>query len=70
MGLELLANHVQITYYLGGLIGIVIVQRCIEAIIQSELSAFLRKTGIVVVAVLIGVLCNFGSLYNLSLIHI
>ncbi len=64
MGLELLANHVQITYYLGGLVGIVIIQRLIEAIIKSDLGAFVRKTGIVVVAMLIGVLCNFGSLYN------
>lgn len=64
MGLELLANHVQITYYLGGLIGIVIIQRLIEAIIKSEIGSFVRKTGIVVAAVVIGILCNFGSLYN------
>lgn len=64
MGLELLANHIQITYYLGGLIGIVIFQRLIEAVIKSELVVFLRKTSIIVVAMAIGVMCNFGMLYN------
>ena len=64
MGLELLANHVQITYYLGGLVGIVIIQRLIEAAINSQWAAFLRKTGIVLIAMLIGVMCNFGMLFN------
>ena len=60
----MLANHIQITYYLGGLIGIVIFQRLIEAVIKSELLVFLRKTLIIVVAMAIGVMCNFGMLYN------
>lgn len=64
MGLELLANHVQITYYLGGLIGIVIIQRFIEAAIKSQWSMFFRKTTIIVIATVIGVLCNFGMLFN------
>ncbi|MFL2582541.1 MAG: hypothetical protein ACJ0QJ_05225 [Flavobacteriales bacterium] len=64
MGLELNSNHVQITYYLGGLVGIVIVHRLIESILKSQLGAFSRKTGIVVIGMLIGVMCNFGLLYN------
>lgn len=64
MGLELNSNHVQITYYLGGLVGIVIVHRLIESILKSQLGIFSRKTGIVVIGMLIGVMCNFGLLYN------
>ncbi len=64
MGLEVNSNHVQITYYLGGLVGIVLIHRLIEAIIQSKISVFIRKTGLVVLAVLIGIMCNFGLLYN------
>ena len=64
MGLEVNSNHVQITYYLGGLVGIVIIHRLIEALLQKKISAFIRKTGLVVLAVLIGVMCNFGLLYN------
>lgn len=64
MALELYSNHVQITYYLGGLIGIFMLQRFIESVIKKQIAPFFRKTSIVVVAVLIGVMCNFGSLYN------
>lgn len=64
MGLELNSNHVQITYYLGGLVGILIVHRLIESILKSQIVNFSRKTGIVVLGMLIGVMCNFGLLYN------
>ena len=64
MGLELNSNHVQITYYLGGIVGIVVLAKFIESIIKSQLSSFLKKTGIIVVGMLIGVMCNFGLLYN------
>lgn len=64
MGLEVNSNHVQITYYLGGLVGIIIIHRLIESILQSKISVFIRKTALVVLAVLIGIMCNFGLLYN------
>ena len=64
MGIEILANHVQITYYLGGLIGLVLIQKLIEAIIKSKFQVYFKKTLIVIVAMIIGVLCNFGKLYS------
>ncbi len=64
MALELYSNHVQITYYLGGLIGIFMLQRFIESVIKKQIAPFFRKTSIIVAAMLIGVMCNFGSLYN------
>lgn len=64
MGLELMSNHVQITYYLGGFVGLVLLQQLTESIINSNFKVYLRKTTVILLAVSLGVLSNFGKLYS------
>lgn len=62
MGLELYANHLQITYYLIFVVVVVGVVEMISQIKNGETSVFFKRAGLVVAAVLLGVLPNLGNI--------
>jgi len=62
MGLELYANHLQITYYLMFVILIVGLVEMINMIKEGKVADFAKRAAIVVVAVLLGVMPNLGNI--------
>lgn len=64
MALQVQANHVQITYYFGILVGFVVLAKLIEAIKDKQVMAWLKPSGVLIGAVVIALLCNFANLWN------
>ncbi|MCC6253151.1 MAG: hypothetical protein IT238_11900 [Bacteroidia bacterium] len=62
LSLELASNHVQITYYLAILCGIVVVGELVSAIQQKKIKDFIKPTGLLVVAAILAVLPNITNL--------
>lgn len=62
MGLEIQANHYQMTYYLGLLCVILGVAYLIDAIKKKQLPHFFKASGILVIAVLLGLATNATTL--------
>ena len=62
MGLEIQANHYQMTYYLGLLCVILGIAYMIDAIKKKQLPHFFKASGILVVAVLLGLATNATTL--------
>jgi hypothetical protein len=65
LSLELMANHPQITYYSFICILIFIIAEFICSFIKKEIPAFLKKSAILIIPVLLAVGMNFGSLYTI-----
>ncbi|WP_405212088.1 YfhO family protein [Dokdonia sp. Asnod2-E02] len=62
MGLEIQANHYQMTYYLGLLCVILGIAYLIDAIKKKQLPHFFKASGILVIAVLLGLATNATTL--------
>ncbi len=62
MALEIQANHYQMTYYFMLLVIVLGIVYLIDAVRRSELGHFARATGLLVLAVLLGILPNATSL--------
>ncbi len=62
MGLEIQANHYQMTYYLGILVAILGVAYLIDAVKKGVLPHYLKSVGILVVAVVLGLAMNATTL--------
>jgi len=62
--LEILANHVQISYYAFLCILVFIIVEFIFSVRRKEIAAFLKKSAILIIPVLLAVGMNFGSLYT------
>lgn len=63
-GMEVLANHVQMTYYYLIIIICMVIAYLIDAIRQKQLAHFLKATGVCAAAALIGILMNISNLYH------
>src|ERR1700740_646087 len=61
--LELYANHVQITYYLFMIVVAILVVELYSAIKEKHLPDFVKRSAIVVAAIVIGVLPNITNLW-------
>lgn len=66
MGLEIQANHYQMTYYLGLLVGVIGICFLIDAFKKKELPHFLKSSGILLGAVLLGLATNATTLLSTS----
>lgn len=64
MALELRANHVQVTYYLGLVLLFYVIAELIRAYNNDTLSLFIRRTLAIAAVMLVAVFSNFGNLYN------
>ncbi|OIP02118.1 MAG: hypothetical protein AUJ98_02415 [Bacteroidetes bacterium CG2_30_33_31] len=62
LGLEIYANHPQITYYLGLIILIIGIAELVKSIKNKTLPNFLKATGILVIALILAVGANIGNL--------
>ncbi|HKL02854.1 MAG TPA: hypothetical protein VJ911_04230, partial [Cryomorphaceae bacterium] len=64
MALQLSANHVQITYYFGFLLIAYGIARLVDSARSNALPSFFKASGIIVAAVIIGVVANINVLWN------
>jgi len=64
MGLEIQANHYQMTYYLGFAILIVGIAFLVDAIMKKQLPHFVKSVGILIVAVGLGLATNATTLLS------
>lgn len=64
LGLEIKANHLQITYYLLLIVIIYGIYELIYSVKQKKLISFSKKIGVLLIAVVFAVLANFTSLWT------
>jgi len=66
MGLEIQANHYQMTYYLGLLVFVIGVTYFIDAFKRKEIPHFLKSSAILIVAAVLGLATNATTLLSTS----
>ena len=66
MGLEIQANHYQMTYYLGLLVFVIGVTYFIDAFKRKELPHFFKSSAILIIAALLGLATNATTLLSTS----
>lgn len=64
LSLQIMANHVQITYYTGLIVLVFGIFELIHSIKSKMIPSFLKTLGVLVVAALIAFSVNFASLYS------
>ena len=62
--LQVLSNHIQMSYYFLLVMGLMVLGYLVQAIRTNRIPQFLKSTGVVVVAGLIGVTANLSNLYH------
>lgn len=62
LSLELASNHLQITYYLALLSGVIVLGEFVNAIVGKQLSNFIKSSGMLIVAAILAVLPNITNL--------
>ena len=61
---EIKANHVQMTYYYLFIILFMVIAYLVKAVREKQLTGFMKSTGVVAVAAVIGIAINLSSLYH------
>ncbi len=61
---EIKANHVQMTYYYLFIILFMVIAYLVKAVREKQLTGFMKSTGVVVAAAVIGIAINLSSLYH------
>ena len=61
---EIKANHVQMTYYYLFIILFMVIAYLVKAVREKQLTGFMKSTGIVAAAAVIGIAINLSSLYH------
>jgi hypothetical protein len=62
LSLELASNHLQITYYLAMLSGIIVTGELVNSLVTKQLGNFIKSSGMLLVAALLAVLPNITNL--------
>ena len=61
---EIKANHVQMTYYYLFVILFMVIAYLVKAVREKQLAGFMKSTGVVAAAAVIGIAINLSSLYH------
>ena len=61
---EIKANHVQMTYYYLFIIFFMVIAYLVKAVREKQLAGFMKSTGVVAAAAVIGIAINLSSLYH------
>ena len=61
---EIKANHVQMTYYYLFVILFMVIAYLVKAVREKQLTGFMKSTGVVAAAAVIGIAINLSSLYH------
>ena len=61
---EVKANHVQMTYYYLFIILFMVIAYLVKAVREKQLTGFMKSTGVVATAAVIGIAINLSSLYH------
>ena len=64
LGLEIMVNHVQVTYYLAILMGLFALAEVVRSVREKSMPDFLKRSGIAALAVVLAVACNVGLLWS------
>ena len=64
MALELRANHIQVTYYLGIVILFYVIAEFIRSYKRNTLPLFVKRSIAIGIILIIALLTNFGNIYN------
>ncbi|MDB4334839.1 YfhO family protein [bacterium] len=64
LGLEIAYNHVQITYYLALLVGLLVITKFVYALIEKKMAPFYKATGVLVLAAILAILPNITNLWT------
>ncbi|MBK9077217.1 MAG: hypothetical protein IPL77_20035 [Flavobacteriales bacterium] len=64
MGLQIMMNHVQVTYYLGMVIVLFVLAEAVRSVQERTLPDFLTRSGLAAMAVVLALLCNTGLLWS------
>jgi hypothetical protein len=62
LSLELASNHLQITYYLAMLSGVIVTGELVNSLVTKQLGNFIKSSGMLLVAALLAVLPNITNL--------
>ena len=62
LSLELASNHLQITYYLAMLSGVIVLGEFVNAVVSKQMGNFIKSSGMLLVAALLAVLPNITNL--------
>ena len=61
---EIKANHVQMTYYYLFIILFMVIAYLVKAVREKQIAGFMKSTGVVAAAAVIGIAINLSSLYH------
>lgn len=64
LGAEITYNHIQVTYYLAILVMILVIERFIRSIIDKTIPDFAKRSGLLVIALIIALLPNVTNLWT------
>lgn len=64
MGLEIMVNHVQVTYYLGILLALCFLAEFVRAMREKSIGDFVKRSGFGAIALVLALSCNIGMLWT------
>ncbi|MCD8318807.1 MAG: YfhO family protein, partial [Paraprevotella sp.] len=62
--LQILSNHVQMSYYFFPVMGLIALSYLIQAVREKKLGSWCKATGVLIIAALLGLAINLSNLYH------